>query len=106
MRKTGVLILVLLVLAVMANCAQENNGPAEATQEVLAGSSEAASVKQGTDGTEESQAGSTEAGKPSIAFVQKDFDFGKVETGEKVEHVYKFRNTGDATLLIHKVRSG
>ena len=106
MRKTGVLILVLLVLAVMANCTKENSGPAEAKQEVVAGSSEAAAVKQGTDGTEESQAGSTEAGKPRIAFTQKDFDFGKVETGEKVEHVYKFRNTGDGILLIHKVRSG
>ena len=50
MRKSGVLILVLIVLAGMANCAKENSGPAEATQEVLAGSSEAASVKQGTDG--------------------------------------------------------
>ena len=106
MRKTGVLVLVLLVLAVMANCSQENSGPAEATQGVLAGSSEAASVEQGTAGTDESQPGSTEAGKPRIAFAQKDFDFGKVETGEKIEHVYEFRNTGAGTLLIHKVRSG
>ena len=106
MRKTGVLILVLLVLAVMANCAKENSGPAEATQEVLAGSSEVTAVNQGTGGTEETQATSTEAGKPRIAFAQKDFDFGKVETGEKIEHIYEFRNTGDGTLLIHKVRSG
>jgi len=106
MRKTGVLILVLLVLAVMASCAKENSGPAEATQEVLAGSSEATTVEQGTDGTEESQAGSTEAGKPRVAFAKKDFDFGKVETGESIEHNYKFRNTGDGTLVIHKVRSG
>ena len=106
MRKTGVLILVLLVLAVMANCTKENSDPAEATQEVLAGSSEAASVEQGTDGIEEVQAGTTEAGKPRIAFAEKDFDFGKVEIGEKIEHIYEFRNTGDGTLLIHKVRSG
>ena len=106
MRKTGVLILVILVLAVMANCTKENSGPAEATQEVLAGSSEATSVEQGTHGTEGTQAGTTEAGKPRITFAEKDFEFGKVETGEKIEHVYKFRNTGDGTLLIHKVRSG
>jgi hypothetical protein len=106
MRKTGVLILVLLVLAVLANCSQENSGPAEAKHEMLAGSSEAASVEKGTDGAEKSQGGSTEAGKPRIAFAQKDFDFGKVEKGEKIEHVYEFRNTGDGTLLVHKVRSG
>jgi hypothetical protein len=105
MRKTGILILVLLVLAVMANCAKDDSGPAEATQEVLAGS-EAAAVKQGTDDTEPSQPGSGEAGKPRITFAQKEFDFGKVETGEKIEHVYEFRNTGDGTLVIHKVRSG
>ena len=106
MRKTGVFILVLLVLAVMANCSKENSGPAEATQEVLAGSSEAASAEQGKDGIRESQAGATDTGKPRIAFAQKDFDFGRVETGEKIEHIYEFRNTGDGTLLIHKVRSG
>jgi len=106
MRKTGVLIFLFLVLAVMANCAQEDHGPAEATQEVLADSSQAPSVEQGKDGTQESKAGTGEAGRPRIAFEEKDFDFGKVETGEKIEHIYRFRNTGDGTLVIHKVRSG
>ena len=106
MRKSGVLILVLLVLGVMANCAKEDSGPAETTQEVLAGSSEATAVKQGTDVAEESKTGTTKAGMPRIAFEQTDFDFGKVDAGEKVENVYKFRNTGEGTLLIQKVRSG
>jgi hypothetical protein len=106
MRKTGVLILVLLVLGVVASCAKENQGPAEPEKEVLAGSSEAAAVNQAAVGTEDSEAGSQEAGAPRITFDQKDFDFGEVETGVKIEHVYKFRNTGDGTLEIHKVRSG
>jgi hypothetical protein len=106
MRKTGVLILLLLVLGFTANCAREDEGPAEATQEVVASSSDAAAVQQNTEGAEESQAGSAESGKPRIAFDEKDFDFGKVETGEQIEHVYKFRNTGDGTLVVHKVRSG
>ena len=105
MRKTGVLILVLLVLGVAANCTKENTGSEEVGQEVLARSSEAGAVEQREGSAEEPQAGSTEAGKPKIAFDQKDFDFGKVETGEKIEHVYKFRNTGDGTLVVHKVRS-
>ena len=62
MRKTGVLILVLLVLAVMANCAKENSGPAEATQEVLAGSSEAASVRAG-DGWHRKNEGRHDGGR-------------------------------------------
>jgi hypothetical protein len=105
MRKMGVLILVLLVLGVVANCAKEESGPAEATEEVLADSSEATALEQGKDDAEEAKADTTDAGKPKIVFEEKDFDFGKVETGEKVEKVYKFRNTGDATLVVHKVRS-
>ena len=106
MRKTGVLILVLLVLGAVADCAKEDKGPAEPAKEVLAGSSETAAVEQGAVDTEASQAGSSEAGTPRIAFDQKDYDFGKVETGVTIEHVYKFRNTGEGTLEIHKVRSG
>jgi hypothetical protein len=106
MRKTGVLILLLLVLGIMANCAKEESGPAEAKPEVLASSSEATAVKQGRDSAEEPQAGSAEAGQPKIVFDQKDFDFGEVEAGEKVEHVFAFRNTGNGTLKIAKVRSG
>jgi hypothetical protein len=105
MRETGVLILVLLVVGVMAGCAEEKNGPAEATQETLDGTSEVATTKEATNPGETSTAGTGEAGKPRIAFEEKDFDFGKVEAGEKVEKTYKFRNTGDATLVVHKVRS-
>lgn len=105
MRKTGMLILVMLVLGVAVSCAKEDKGPAEPAKEALAGSSEAAAVKQGDVTAGRSQAGSPEAGTPKISFAQKDFDFGEVETGALIEHVYKFRNTGDGTLEIRKVRT-
>ena len=104
MRKTGFLIL-LLVPLVAASCSKEENAPAPATQEVAAGASDATAPARVTEGSENSRAGTTEAGKPRIAFHQKDFDFGKVEMGEKVEHIYRFRNSGTGTLVISKVGS-
>jgi len=50
-------------------------------------------------------AGALEAqdGAPSIEFVEKTFDFGKVLAGRKITHAYKFRNVGNADLVIKKV---
>jgi hypothetical protein len=45
------------------------------------------------------------SGRPKIFFEQTEYDFGNVDQGEKVEHLYLFKNTGDAALLISKVRS-
>jgi hypothetical protein len=106
MRKTGALLLLLLVLAVTANCAKQDGAPAEDTREVLAKASETTALKQEAEGGQESKVDAAGTGQPRIAFDQKNFDFGTVEAGEKVEHIYTFRNTGDGTLLIHKVRSG
>jgi hypothetical protein len=40
-----------------------------------------------------------------IALEGSDYNFGRVYQGQKVEHVFHFRNTGDAPLDILKVRS-
>lgn len=36
----------------------------------------------------------------SIAFEEAVFDYGKINEGEKVQHVYKFKNTGTKPLII------
>jgi len=105
MRKTGVFVLVLLVLWVIPNCKKQENAPAQATREVGRPSAEAIVLEQGTVDSQAPQMKTAEEGRPRIAFDLKDFDFGKVESGERVEHVFTFRNTGDGTLLIQKVRS-
>lgn len=38
--------------------------------------------------------------KTSIYFPEDKFDFGKIKDGEKVKHVFKFKNTGENPLLI------
>ena len=37
---------------------------------------------------------------PSFEFSETDHDFGNIKEGEVVEHVFKFKNTGDAPLII------
>jgi len=39
---------------------------------------------------------------PSIEFKETNYDFGKVIEGEKVTHVFKFRNAGEGMVLTIK----
>jgi hypothetical protein len=45
------------------------------------------------------------AGNPRLAIEQPVFDFGQIQEGQKVSHIFRFSNQGDAPLLIQKVRS-
>lgn len=40
----------------------------------------------------------------TIEFEHTDFDFGTVTDGEKVKHVYKFKNTGNEPLIISSAK--
>ncbi len=42
---------------------------------------------------------------PKIEFKQTTFDFGAIEEGVKVSHTFKFKNTGNADLLITNVEA-
>lgn len=47
-----------------------------------------------------------ESGKfPVIAFEESQFDFGTIDQGTNVEHVFKFKNTGEAPLMIVNAKS-
>ena len=39
-----------------------------------------------------------------MAFQETSFDFGAVQEGEKVNHTFKFKNTGDKPLIISDAR--
>ncbi|MDB5261822.1 MAG: hypothetical protein JWQ14_1103 [Adhaeribacter sp.] len=41
---------------------------------------------------------------PVLTFAETKFDFGNIQEGEVVKHIYKFRNTGNQPLLISEVR--
>ncbi len=42
---------------------------------------------------------------PKIEFAHKEHDFGKLIQGEKVTYAFKFKNTGNADLIISDVSS-
>ncbi len=41
---------------------------------------------------------------PAIAWEKSTFDFGDVPQGDKVEHTFKFKNTGNEPLIITNVQ--
>ncbi len=46
------------------------------------------------------------AGKfPQMTFDETEFDFGTIDQGTNVEHVFKFTNTGEAPLVIVDAKS-
>lgn len=42
---------------------------------------------------------------PEITFDETEYDFGNIAKGTKVEHLFKFKNTGDAPLTIVDAKS-
>jgi len=42
---------------------------------------------------------------PKIEFEESEFDFGTIEQGTAVEHIFKFKNTGEAPLVIVDAKS-
>ena len=47
--------------------------------------------------------GMTDAEMPSFEFENDVFEFGKISQGEKVSHSFRFKNIGEADLIINKV---
>jgi len=45
------------------------------------------------------------ANAPKIEFSHEIFDFKKVKSGEKISHVFDFRNTGKSELIIRKTKA-
>jgi hypothetical protein len=37
---------------------------------------------------------------PAVSFTEESFDFGTIQEGDVVDHVFAFTNTGDAPLII------
>ena len=42
--------------------------------------------------------------KTTIVFEEVEFDFGQIESGEKVSYIYQFKNTGNEPLIITKAK--
>lgn len=83
-------ILLLAVLSVFAFSSCKDNAADKVSEENVAAAADR----------------DAEAGKfPKITFEQSQHDFGTIDKGTRVEHLFKFKNTGDAPLMIVDAKS-
>jgi len=98
--------LILGMSGFLAACSGEKS--AEANAEETSASTEVASVAtddaatQNTT-TEEVVSIETVANLATIEFEETTHDFGNIKEGAKVEHVFKFKNTGNVPLIVTAV---
>lgn len=83
-------ILIVAVLSVFAFSSCKDNAADKVNEENVANAAErdAASGKF-----------------PIISFEESQYDFGTIDNGQRVEHLFKFKNTGDAPLTIVDAKS-
>ena len=58
----------------------------------------------GPDPISEKPAPPADGKYPAITFEHNDHDFGSINEGDKVQYVFKFKNTGQADLIISKAK--
>ncbi len=90
----------IAVLALLASCQTANKDVRDAARQNL----ESGSV-QPLDPNAMANQSDMQPAVPSgpttvMEFAETEFDFGTVQDGEKVSHVYKFKNTGKEPLVL------
>lgn len=84
------LILIIAVISAFSFTSCKEDAAAKVSQEKVA----------------EAETRDANAGKfPKMIFEESEFDFGTIDQGTNVEHVFKFTNTGEAPLVIVDAKS-
>jgi hypothetical protein len=103
-------VLALLVVGFFASCANDSSVREEAANSVDGTEANAAVTPNMSEG--EAALNNQKAEEPaaptgpttSVEFMETEFDFGKVDQGEAVQHTYKFKNTGSEPLIISSAK--
>ena len=67
---------------------------------------EDAAAKVSKEKVEKAETRDANSGKfPKMEFTETEFDFGTIDQGTNVEHVFEFKNTGEAPLVIVNAKS-
>lgn len=104
--KTRLILLVVLVAALTA-CRDKEAEKKIAALEARLSEMEAKKVAPGQSPVEQQPATpeqKPEGPLPVIAFEQTDHDFGVIKEGDVVEYTYRFKNTGEAPLIIQNAQ--
>lgn len=99
--------LILGMSGFFAACSGEKSS--EASTEETSASTEVANIatdEAATQNTATEEVASTEtvANLAAIEFEETTHDFGNIKEGAKVEHVFKFKNTGNVPLIVTAVQ--
>jgi hypothetical protein len=105
-------VLVIATVFVFTSCKEKTGDDANAAVTADASTDPAATATDGsTVNAADAMAGGEAAATPvptgpltSIKFEQDTYDWGKVMDGEKVTHVFKFKNTGNEPLIISNAK--
>jgi len=97
-RKTvGLLAIASLVLAV--SCKEKT-----ASQEQVASVENVENVSNVDNAEVAKNTAEKSENAPVMTFQEKEFDFGVINEGDKVEHVFSFKNTGKSDLIIEDAK--
>ena len=97
MKKLYFLTFALVGMLAMVACKSETGSSEEATESLATASAEGDAEVAATP---VNQADVPTGPLTTVNFAQTTFDFGDVDDGEMVTHVYKFTNTGSEPLVI------
>jgi hypothetical protein len=102
------LILLIVIAALTTACkdkeAEKKIAALEARLSELEGKKNVPNVTPGVQPTPAQPEVKPEGPLPVIAFETTDHDFGTISEGQKVSYTYKFKNTGDAPLIIQEAK--
>jgi hypothetical protein len=106
MRRIGVCLLALFMIVAFSACHKGSGENGKVVQEAKNGGPVVKAGSQTAEASEALASGDENSAKaPTISFDSLEYDFGSVDQGTKVEHIFKFKNTGVGMLHIEKVRS-
>jgi len=97
--------LIVVVSLTMIACQGDADDARAKARESMATTADGTVAPTSADPNAQPQAVSAESTAPAgptttMTFEQTDYDFGSVKEGEKVQHTYKFKNTGSEPLII------
>jgi hypothetical protein len=104
--KTRLILLVVLVAA-LSGCRDKEAEKKIAALEARLSEIEAKKSAQGQSPLQvqpQQPEQKPEGPSPVISFEKMEHDFGTIKEGDVVEYVYKFKNTGDAPLIIQNAQ--
>jgi len=94
--------MLVMTMGLFVACGNDAN---QATDDAPADNLESSTTAEPTSLNDQAADPAVPAGPTtSMEYVETTFDFGEVQEGEKVRHVYKFTNTGDEPLVISNAK--